>query len=90
MAEASQIMFGFKELAEILVKKQDIHTGYWGLYVKFGITAANFGQTSDDVRPSAIVPILELGLQKFDELNNLSVDAGVVNPELGKSGAKKK
>jgi hypothetical protein len=82
MAEASQIIFSFKELAEILVKKQDIHAGYWGIFVKFGITAANFGQTDTELRPTAIVPILELGLQKFEELNNLSVDAGAVNPPM--------
>ncbi|HLE63617.1 MAG TPA: hypothetical protein VI750_10775 [Pyrinomonadaceae bacterium] len=79
MAEATQIVYTFKELAEILVKQQDIHEGYWGIYVKFGIKAANAGETDADLRPTALVPILELGLQKFDALNNLSVDASVVN-----------
>lgn len=38
------------------------------------------GQTDTDLRPTALVPVLELGLQKFDALNNLSVDASQVNP----------
>lgn len=81
MAEATQILYTFKELAEILVKQQDIHEGLWGIYIKFGIKAANVGETDSDLKPTALVPVLELGLQKFDALNNLSVDAAVVNPE---------
>ena len=80
MAEVSQITYTFKELAEILVKECDIHEGFWGLFVKFGIKAANLGETDSDLRPTALVPILELGLQKYDGLNNLSVDASQVNP----------
>jgi hypothetical protein len=30
--------------------------------------------------PAAIVPILEIGLQKFDKETNLSVNAAEVNP----------
>ena len=91
MGEAQLITLSFKELAEILVKKQDIHEGFWGIYVKFGIRAINAGQTEEDLRPTAIVPIQEVGLQKFDELNNLSVDAATVNPKLGgKKSTKKK
>jgi len=83
MAEATQILYTFKELAEVLVKQQGIHEGLWGIYVKFGIKAANVGETDGDLRPTALVPVLELGLQKFDALNNLSIDAAVVNPATG-------
>jgi len=81
MAEATLISYSFKELAELLVKDRGIHEGYWGLYAKFGISAANVGSSVGDVRPTALVPILELGLQKYDELNNLNVDAAEVNPK---------
>ncbi len=87
MAEPNMIIYSFKELAELLVKDRDIHEGYWGLYAKFGITAANAGPSAADLKPTAIVPILELGLQKFEELNSLSVDAAEVNP--GKREQKK-
>jgi transcriptional regulator with XRE-family HTH domain len=87
MAEANQIIYTFKELATILVKDRDIHEGFWGIYVKFGIKAANVGETDTDLRPTALVPVLELGLQKFDELNNLSIDSAQANPVTGK-GAK--
>lgn len=84
MAEPSQITFSFKEVAEALVKKHRIHEGIWGLYVKFGINAANIGATATELRPAAIIPILELGLQKFDQESNLTVDASRVNPKTRK------
>ena len=90
MPEASLITYSFKELAELLVKDQDIHEGLWGIYARFAINAANVGASGTDLRPTALVPIVEIGLQRFDELNNLSVDAAEVNPlvlptESGKS-----
>jgi hypothetical protein len=80
MPEAKQIIYSFKELATLMVKDRGIHEGYWGIFARFGIGAANAGPSETDVRPTALVPIVELGLQKFDELNNLSVDASIVNP----------
>lgn len=92
MAEINLITYSFKELAEILVKDQSIHEGYWGIYAKFGITATNAGPSPADLKPTAIVPIIELGLQKFEELNSLSVDAAEVNPapKTSKKGTVKK
>jgi hypothetical protein len=34
----------------------------------------------NEMRPAAIVPVMEIGLQKMEEENNLSVDAAKVNP----------
>ena len=80
MAEAKLINYSFKELATLMIKDQGIHEGLWGVYVRFGIHAANAGASGNDLRPTAMVPVLELGLQKFEEVNNLSVDAAVENP----------
>jgi hypothetical protein len=81
MGEPSQITFSYKEVVEALVKKQGIHEGIWGLFIKFGISASNIGANHDDVKPAAIIPVLEIGLQKFEKENNISVDAAKVNPE---------
>jgi hypothetical protein len=81
MAEPTQIVFSYKEVAEALLKKENIHEGIWGLYIQFGISAANAGPDKDSLRPTAIVPILHIGLQKFEEENNLAVDAALVNPK---------
>jgi hypothetical protein len=81
MAEATQYLLSFKELAEIVVKKQGLHEGFWGIIVKFGIQAANLNLPGGaSLFPSAIVPILEIGIQKQDELTPLAVDAAIVNP----------
>jgi hypothetical protein len=80
MPEATQILFKHKELAEILVKHQGIHDGIWGLFVNFGIGASNIGPSEADLQPAAIVPVLGIGLQKFEKETNISVDAAKVNP----------
>ncbi len=81
MAETTQIIFSYKEVAEALLKQQGVHEGVWGIYIKFGIKAANVGETSEDLRPTAIVPILEIGVQRLEKESNLAVDAAQVNPQ---------
>ena len=85
MAEASQITFSYKEVAEALIKKQGLHEGIWGVFIKFGLAASNVGTTDNDLKPAAMLAVMELGLQRFDKENNLSVDAAKVNPK-GRSG----
>lgn len=91
MAEANQIVYTHKELATLLVKDQGLHSGYWGIYAKFAIQAVNIGRTPADLLPAAVIPILEVGLQKFDKETNLSVNAAEVNPpkKAGKTRPKK-
>jgi hypothetical protein len=90
MPEATQIMFKFTEIAELLVKKQDIHEGHWGLTVRFGINAANIALSPAGLLPTAIVPIIEMGIQRSEGPTTLTVDAAVVNPAQTKPAAKKR
>jgi hypothetical protein len=81
MAQVNQIFFSYREVAEALVKQQGIHEGLWGVYLEFGLTAANINTAPDaDVTPAAIIPIQRIGLQRFEAASNLTVDAAVVNP----------
>ncbi len=90
MAEATRITFTYQEIAESLVKKQGIHEGLWGIFINFGLTAANLGISgTDTVMPTAIVPVQEIGIQKFDKPNSLTVDASVVNPKPTRKQGKK-
>jgi hypothetical protein len=82
MAEATQITFKHTELVELMIKKQEIHEGIWGLFVNFGFSASNIGSTPTDLSPAAIVGILGIGLQKFDKVSSIAVDAAVVNPRV--------
>ena len=81
MPEPTQIVFTHKETVELMLKHQDIHEGIWGLFIKFGLRAANIGPSPSDMMPSAIIPVLEIGLQRGKEEGNLFVDAAKVNPE---------
>jgi hypothetical protein len=83
MPEQQMIAFSFKELARLMIKDQNIHEGLWGIYVEFGLGAANIGSGPDDpgMLPAAIIPIKKIGLQKFNEENNLTVNAALENPE---------
>jgi hypothetical protein len=88
MPEATQIAFKHSELVELLIKKQDIHEGIWGLYIKFGLSASNVGPTEAELMPAAILGVLEIGLQKFEKESNLALDAAKVNPKKSASGKK--
>jgi len=81
MPEATQIVFKHAEIVEMLIKKQDIHEGIWGLFIKFGLNASNVGATETEVMPAAILGVLEIGLQKFDKQSNIALDAAKVNPK---------
>jgi hypothetical protein len=67
-------------VAEALIRYNNLHEGLWGLYIEFGLAAANMGQGPEDVLPTAIIPVKKIGLQRFQEANNLTVDAAEVNP----------
>lgn len=79
MAEAQIFKFTFEELADLMVRELHLSEGLWGLYMRFGIAAGNTGSGLEDLKPTAVVPVLEIGLQRFDEPSNLTVDAAEIN-----------
>jgi hypothetical protein len=80
MPEIANIVFSYKEVVTALIKAQNIHEGLWSLFVRFGLNAANMGGNDNELRPCAIIPVLEIGLQKGEKDNNITVDAAKVNP----------
>lgn len=80
MAEASQYAFSYREVVEALIRKQDVHEGLWALNIRFGMQATNFGPNESDLKPTVILPILDIGIQRVDKESNLTVDASKVNP----------
>jgi hypothetical protein len=89
MAQPTQIVFSHREVVEALIRKQGIHEGIWGMYVRFQLKAANFGQTDMDVLPTAFISVLELGIQRFEKESNIAIDAAKINPSdlLSKPGS---
>jgi hypothetical protein len=95
MPEREKKKFTYTQLAELLVKASNIHKGYWGLFLEFGLGGANLplaGPEGDmSLRPAAIIPVNTIGIQEFDEANPLTVDAAKVNPKTtGTSKRRKK
>lgn len=81
--DAAMIMFTFEEVVEALIKHEGLTEGRWGLAVQFGIGAINVNSNVDPtLRPTAIVPILSIGLMATEEENNLTVDASKVHSQL--------
>lgn len=85
MPKQAPILFDFQELAEILARKAGVKKGHWGIYVRFGLAASNIGPDAKDMKPAAIVPVVEIGIQEFETPSNLTIDAS----GLDKKGAKR-
>lgn len=86
MPDPSQFAFTYKELAEMMVRHAGLKEGLWGVFMKFGIAGINIGQSPEDIVPAAVVPVLEIGLQRFEEPSRLTVDAAeVVGTRTAKS-----
>jgi hypothetical protein len=67
-------------VVEALIRYNDLHEGLWGLSIEFGLAATNIGLEPGDLLPAAIVPVKKIGLHRFNEPNNLTVDAAEANP----------
>jgi hypothetical protein len=52
------------------------------LSVRCGLGPANMGPTDDQSCPSALIPVVEIGVQRTGKINNLTVDAAQVNLAL--------
>jgi len=75
---AKEIIVDFKELATLIAKAHGLREGLWGIWVKFGVGAANVGPDSESLAPAAIIPVLEVGIQRFSEPSNLTIDAAEI------------
>jgi len=80
MAEPNRFEFTYAEVAEALIKKQDIHEGIWAVSLKFGLGATLGGPSEIEAVPAAVVPVMSIGLTKVDIEGRLAIDAAKVNP----------
>lgn len=82
MPEVTQFLFDLKEVAETLIKKQGVHEGIWGVSIEFGLGALNMNTGPDNKTsiPTAIAGVQRIGIRRYDEENNMTVNAAEVNP----------
>ena len=62
--------------------KFDLQESMRALSVRCGLGAANMGPTDDQFYPSAMIPVVEIGIRRTGNISNLTVDAAQVNPVL--------
>jgi hypothetical protein len=79
MAEQEVLKFDYKEVATALIKQQGLHEGFWAVYMEFAIGAANIMGMEGKLLPTAVVPVISMGLRRVENLDDLSVDAAQVN-----------
>ena len=75
-----RIVMTFQRVAEALIKANGLHDGIWGGCVEFGPATGGNATLNDRLFPSALVPILGIGLMQDEAVSDLAVDAAVVNP----------
>ena len=82
MPESTTLKFDYTEVVEALIRKQGLHEGIWQFGVEFALGASLIPRSSqsNEVLPTALAGIGKIVLTKVDKENNLTVDAGKVNP----------
>lgn len=89
MAEVTNYLFDYKEVAEALIKHQGIHEGLWHIAIEFGFLAHNI-KTPNGFAPAAILPVQKIGLVRTPDASNMTVDAAEVNPAPAPASKAKK
>jgi hypothetical protein len=80
MAEERKITYAHAELAALMIKDKGLHEGLWHLQVQFGLSAVNAGPSDQEMNPTAVVPVLSIGLVSVTAPGPLVFDAALVNP----------
>ena len=83
MAEVTQYSFSWREVTELMIKKQRIHDGDWIAVVEYGISAGMFGQNPSDIKPGVLISgnALQLVKAQPNAPTALVVNAATVNPK---------
>src|SRR3990167_8180951 len=74
------LKFRLQDVAVGLLQLAGIHEGYWQLQVMFGNSALNMN-LNGVLTPTALINVAGLQLSRVEQLDALSVDAAVVNPQ---------
>lgn len=90
MADSAPVMLDHREVVEALIKHKGLHEGLWSLAIEFGLGAATTSGEPEIFYPTAMVPVLRIGLNRAEKLNNLTVDAAKANPAKPSKRASKK
>jgi hypothetical protein len=82
LAEPTQYTFALAEVAEALVKAQNIHEGKWMVAFEYTVNIGLMGVSPTDARPGAMLFANNIQLMRVQDgaPEKLVVDAAKVNP----------
>jgi hypothetical protein len=79
----------YKEIAELLLRKHNIHEGVWGVFIEFKFAGINTKDPSGNILPAAIVGVQSIGITPFPQESPIAFDAAKLNPlKAGRRKAK--
>lgn len=72
-----------EDLAVLLVKHHNLHTGQYDLMIEFQVGSSNFGTDPSKIVPGMMVGIKRIGLVQHSggAIGSITVDAAMVNPD---------
>jgi len=84
MAEPSQYVFSFEEIAKLMMQSSNIHEGEWVVGAEFNVTVGAVGVSGTEAYPGAMITFNKLVLSALvtgqPPPPNLVFDAAVLNP----------
>lgn len=77
-----KVDFTLAEIAEILIKQQGIHEGFYNLSIQFQLAFGAVGPSPELTCPGAMIGVGGIGLSKIEkeQANKDTVDAAKINP----------
>lgn len=84
------VNFTLRELAEIVIRHQGIHSGNYEISINFEIAVGAVGPSPSNMLPGAMIGVSGFGLVPAIVAGPNTVDAAVVNPLAKKPTAKAK
>jgi hypothetical protein len=71
-----------KTLAEVLIKREGLHEGYFAIAMRVNVAIATFAfGPESDFGPGALTTVSAVGLREVPAADPLAVNAALVNPK---------
>lgn len=84
MAAPTQFSFTWAEIAELMVKKLDLHEGLWMPGIEYGLNVGVVGSSQEEAGPGLMAIATKLQLTKVEAgiggPEHMVVDAAKINP----------
>jgi hypothetical protein len=83
-------LYELRDVTIALLRANNITSGHWFLAVQFGL-GAGYNKWLEGARlPTAMVPILKIGLMPIEEPNDISVNAAELSPKPARRKSRSK